>query len=395
MIKIFILFNKFCFIKLLNPHIMKRKLFFLLVTFLSISSFGQDETCETPDDDYLSDLNSITKCSIESTDESIKKGIAKNIAVTVKSRRRIVRKKSAVSGLDHTNLNQKINSIEKKNDITENLKIEKTLTSKVLPYKKTTTEAVLSFNAVDEIPLFKKCKSSPILQQEACFKKELRNHVIKNLRYPKNAYDKGIQGRVLVYFSINKDGSIGEMKITPPYKGNLLIDEAERIVKELPKFIPAKYNGENVAVNYALPISFKIPGVKRTNVKKIIKKENITEVYTFNEVDTLPLFKSCNKNDNNSLECYNSELIKHIENNFAYPQAAVDKNIEGVVNVKFVINKKGDIVNIETKAKGGELSILETSAKMLVEKLSQFTPATKDGKAVNTSYLFPVKFQLN
>ena len=62
--------------------------------------------------------------------------------------------------------------------------------------------------------------------------------------------------------------------------------------------------------------------------------------------------------------------------------------------VKFVVNTKGDVVNIEAKgpANGADL---EQAAKELVEKLPTFKAAEKAGKKVNTRYSFPVVFKLN
>lgn len=357
-----------------------KNLFFVLLVFFSTTIFSQTKTCESPDENILSDLNSITKCSIEKSED---KKTTKSVAVVVSSRRRVVRKRNTAMGISNTNSSHKINTINSVSDITNKLSTTNTNNLKTIP-----------FSVVEEIPLFEKCEKSSLLKQKECFKKELSNHIKKNLVYPKSAYNKAVQGRVFVYFKINTDGTIGQMKAMSPYQGDLLGEEAKRIIKELPNFKPAKHNGNNVAVTYAMPINFKIPGVKPSNIRKKEVVENINEVLTFNEVTTIPLFETCNSSNNNSLNCYNNEFVKHIENNFAYPEAAVDNNIEGIVNIKFIINKKGNVVNIETKGpKGGR--ILETSAKILIQKLPKFKPATKNGTPVNTSYSFPVNFTLN
>lgn len=362
---------------------MINKIFTLIAIIYSSVFFGQVETCDTPQEDFLADLNSITKCTIEKHDDKAKdKTAPKSVAVVVSTRRRVIRKRNVASGINTNANNHKINAVNSKNNITKNLSLEKTAAPKII-----------GFNFVEEIPVFKKCKNSPILEQKSCFKKELSSHVKKNLIYPQNAYDKAIQGRVLVYFTINNDGTIGEMKIRAPYKGDLLGNEAQRIIKKLPEFQPAKHNGNNVAVRYSMPISFKIPGVKPSNIKPKVK-ENITEeIYTFNNTETIPLFKACSESNNIAMNCYNTELVKHIEKNFAYPQSAVDNNTEGTVRVSFVINKKGHVVNVEAKGPQ-DGAILETAARILVQKLPKFSPATKNGKPVNTSYTFPVNFTL-
>lgn len=85
----------------------------------------------------------------------------------------------------------------------------------------------------------------------------LLKFVSDNLRYPKEAHEKNIQGRVIVRFVINKDGSVGATEVvrgTDP----LLDAEAERVVKSLPKFHPGEINGQPVAVYYTLPITFRL-----------------------------------------------------------------------------------------------------------------------------------------
>ena len=82
--------------------------------------------------------------------------------------------------------------------------------------------------------------------------------VQSNLKYPEIAKKNGVQGRVVVQFLIKKDGSIEEIKI---YRSRhpALDEEAIRIVKTFPKFIPGKRNGVPVDMWYTLPINFKLP----------------------------------------------------------------------------------------------------------------------------------------
>ena len=84
----------------------------------------------------------------------------------------------------------------------------------------------------------------------------------RNLRYPEIAKKNGVQGRVVVQFLIKKDGSIEEIKI---YRSRhpALDEEAIRIVKTFPKFIPGKRNGVPVDMWYTLPIDFKLPEAEK------------------------------------------------------------------------------------------------------------------------------------
>lgn len=79
------------------------------------------------------------------------------------------------------------------------------------------------------------------------------------IKYPEEAAKKDIQGRVMVQFVVEKDGSIGPVKVVRGVDP-LLDAEAVRVVKTLPKFTPGTMNGEPVRVWYAMPLMFKLQG---------------------------------------------------------------------------------------------------------------------------------------
>ncbi len=77
----------------------------------------------------------------------------------------------------------------------------------------------------------------------------------RNIKYPKKSYKQGVEGRVVLTFLVNKDGSISDLKVAESV--NEEIDtEALRVVSEMPKFIPGRQNGENIEVQFAIPINF-------------------------------------------------------------------------------------------------------------------------------------------
>ena len=88
----------------------------------------------------------------------------------------------------------------------------------------------------------------------------LLKYLSDNIRYPKNAHDNKIEGRVVISFVIQKDGTIGETKILRSVDPELDA-EALRVVRSLPAFTPGKMNGKAVAVWYSLPIAFKLKGM--------------------------------------------------------------------------------------------------------------------------------------
>lgn len=93
----------------------------------------------------------------------------------------------------------------------------------------------------------------------------LMDYFKNNLKYPVIAYENGIQGRVIIQFIVEKDGSVSSAKYIRGVDPSL-DKEAMRIVNAMPKWIPGKQNGETVRCYIALPIEFKIPK-KETKVQ--------------------------------------------------------------------------------------------------------------------------------
>ncbi|SNR15255.1 energy transducer TonB [Tenacibaculum jejuense] len=360
---------------------MFKKVFAIAAIFLFQQltfSQAKDETCDTPAGDPALDLNSITKCSVESKD-----GKAKKISVEVTSRRRVIRKRNAVTGVNSSSAtSNKLAELKKKASLVGNLDLSSEEVVEKIP-----------FNLVEEIPLFEDCEKVAIFKQEKCFNKMVRDHINRNFSYPGKAYDASIQGRVLVQFVIDKNGDVADLNVRGPYKGELLEKEAVRIIKKLPKFKPGKHNGKNVKVKYGVPINFRIPGKRPSNVKRVKKiPENTKDIFGFKSVDSVPLFSDCNSKDSQS--CFNVQFSKFINENFAYPEEAKKKNIQGKVTASFIVDTNGDIVNIRAKGpEGGK--ILEDALVSILSGMPKLKPAIRKGVRVKVRYSFPINFALN
>ena len=81
--------------------------------------------------------------------------------------------------------------------------------------------------------------------------------VAENVKYPQDAIDKEISGRVLVSFVVEKDGSIGDVKVVKGIGGGC-DEEAVRVVNTMPKWKPGMDKGKPVRVSYMMPITFKL-----------------------------------------------------------------------------------------------------------------------------------------
>ena len=78
-----------------------------------------------------------------------------------------------------------------------------------------------------------------------------------NMKYPVVAAENGVQGRVVVSFVVERDGSITDVKVARSVDPSL-DREAVRVVKGMPHWIPGKQNGSAVRVKYNVPVSFKL-----------------------------------------------------------------------------------------------------------------------------------------
>lgn len=113
------------------------------------------------------------------------------------------------------------------------------------------------FIKVENAPVFPGCENeSTEKEKRACFQEMMLRHINKNIRYPELAQEMGLQGRVSVVFTVQKDGSIGDVKLRGPHES--LEKEAGRIISKLPKMTPGKQRGTAVKVPYAIPITFKL-----------------------------------------------------------------------------------------------------------------------------------------
>jgi len=82
-----------------------------------------------------------------------------------------------------------------------------------------------------------------------------------NTKYPREAKEKEIEGTVIVQFIIEKDGSLSGISISKDIGGGCG-DEALRVIKAMPKWIPGKQKGKVVRVQYALPFIFSLGKTK-------------------------------------------------------------------------------------------------------------------------------------
>ena len=110
------------------------------------------------------------------------------------------------------------------------------------------------FAVIEDVPVFPGCEGAS--DKKACFQEQMQKHIRKHFRYPEIAQEMGVQGRVNVMFVIQRDGSIGGIRMRGPDKN--LEAEALRIIELLPDMTPGKHRGRPVKVPFSIPITFRL-----------------------------------------------------------------------------------------------------------------------------------------
>ena len=106
------------------------------------------------------------------------------------------------------------------------------------------TQEETVFTVVEDMPTFKGKDAD-----------EFRKYIAQNVKYPKEAAENNIQGKVFVQFVVNKDGNVSNVEIVEGVN-EYLDAESIRVVESSPKWKAGQQNGENVNVQFTFPINF-------------------------------------------------------------------------------------------------------------------------------------------
>ncbi len=111
----------------------------------------------------------------------------------------------------------------------------------------------ISFAAVEKLPSFPGGEEG------------FANYLAKSIRYPKEAKDKKLQGRVIISFIVEKDGKLTNLKVLRDIGGGCG-PEAVRVLSESPNWNPGLQNGKPVRVSFTMPVNFSLDdGTKNTS----------------------------------------------------------------------------------------------------------------------------------
>jgi len=271
----------------------------------------------------------------------------------------------------------------------------------------------------------------------------------QNVSYPAEALKKKEQGKVIVQFTITKNGKVEDVKVLRSVSPTLDA-EAVRVIGLLPDWTPGEQNGEKVAVYQILPVVFQIPseeslweindktiilidGVKmpskfNTNILnpgklssvKILKpfpkeeKSRLIAQYGRQAADGVVLISTnkeeiyysltdtlaASKNDSCKEEAKipefpggKTELIRYLADSIQYPFVAKQLKTQGKVIMRFKVDKTGKVSDAQVMKPVDYF--LDKEALRVINTLPDWMPGTKCGQNISIFVTMPVTFKLD
>ena len=190
----------------------------------------------------------------------------------------------------------------------------------------------------------------------------MMNFISENIRYPKEAHQKGIQGRVITNFVVMKDGSISNVQIMRGVDA-LLDAEAIRVLESMPVWKPGKQRGEPVNVRFTLPVVFRLTG----DTEKQIQTNQVSP-----ESVQAPEFPGGE-----------NAYMKFLSDNIKYPVIAQENGIQGLIEAVFNIDTTGKVTFVKF-SKSVDPS-LDKEARRVIELMPDWIPGKLNGKATSVT----------
>ncbi|WP_270088278.1 M56 family metallopeptidase [Sphingobacterium sp. SYP-B4668] len=226
--------------------------------------------------------------------------------------------------------------------------------------------------------------------------KAFMNYVGMNYNYPKEAIDNNIEGRVEVSFVVEKDGMLSTFKVNKGL-GYGTGEEAIRVLKAGGKWSPGIQNGKPVRVSYQMPIridrgqfsqskSENHEGDGKAPAKLLLKseqsksEEGANVLFTAVEITPEPQ------------EGMRS-FMKYIGDSFEYPKEAIEKGVNGVLQLAFIVEKDGSLSNVEV-VKDLQYGTGEAAKKMIQGYNKKWKPGIQNGRAVRVAYTLPIRLNI-
>lgn len=254
------------------------------------------------------------------------------------------------------------------------------------------------FNVIDEVPTLKDCKGlTTNLERKRCLSTFVSKFVNDN--FNKNITDslklKGKQ-RIFTSFKIDKQGKVIAVKARA--NNSVLEQEAIRVIKRLPQFIPGKQKGKTVIVPYSLPIVFQITSNNTSECDSYLEEKEDQEKtgMSFYKVDEPPVHPDCASYSNSKdiTRCTNKLINQLVSEKFDKAMVKKLKITDGKQRIfaTMIIGKDGVVKKIS--AKGSNEKAREEVIKVL-KQIPSFKPGKHNGKLVEVYYDIPIVFKID
>lgn len=152
---------------------------------------------------------------------------------------------------------------------------------------------------------------------------------------------------------------------------------------------------------YMLPIIIGLLYLNACSETKSGQKELVEpKAISIIDADEPPQFANCAEGltKQEQLNCFNQGMQLTVQQNFKYPKAAINENLEGKLYVGFTIDYNGEVTDLEMK-RGAEgettgAMALNEAALAVFQNLPKLKPASKDGQPISVSYVMPINLKL-
>lgn len=207
--------------------------------------------------------------------------------------------------------------------------------------------------------------------------KAFDRYLAKNIKYPAEARNKKIQGRCIISFMVEPNGSLTDIKVARSIGGGA-DEEAVRVIKNSPKWVAGTQNGKPIRTQYSVPITFALDYTGAA----VVSQKQLNSETVFTAVEQQPTFPGGDKG-----------FSKFLSTNVKYPKAAREKNIQGRVIAAFVIEKDGSLSDIKI-VRGIGYGADEEALRVL-QLSPNWKPGVQNGHTVRVSYAVPINFALS
>jgi len=218
--------------------------------------------------------------------------------------------------------------------------------------------------------------------------KLLQDFLCSEVTYPDKALQQGIEGKVVLSFVVDQDGSVSQVRVKES-AGPELDTEARRLFSLL-LWEPAVSFGQPVASENEFPIKFDL---KKYN-KHCKARGYTTPDYPFNPIDSSNVVFNYPEVDRKPYPIFDEKgmnLASFIAKNIKYPEIAYKQSLSGKVALQFVIELHGRVSNIKTLvAVGGGC----TQEAIRLLQMIRWMPGIKNDIAVRTFMKLDIEFKL-